>query len=96
MPARSQTSGPNADHDEPIEAWRTRMQTAEAKLTYRAEVFVEGEWHAAIGLGQLTGTLVYLWYSVRVFARVAEQAAEAQAEADADAEREARDASAAG
>ena len=36
MPARSQTSGPNADHDEPIEAWRTRMQTAEAKLTYRA------------------------------------------------------------
>ena len=81
------------------------MQTAEAKLTYRAEVFVEGEWHAAIGLGQLTGTLVYLWYSVRVFARVApmivrarvaEQAAEAQAEADADAEREARDAPAAG
>ena len=36
VPARSQKAGPNADKDAPIEAWRARMQTDEAKRTFRA------------------------------------------------------------
>jgi len=36
VPARSQKTGPGADQDEAIVAWRARMQTEEAKTTYRA------------------------------------------------------------
>jgi transposase len=36
VPARSQKAGKHGDHDEPVEAWRARMATAEAKETYRA------------------------------------------------------------
>lgn len=36
VPARSQKAGRQGDHDEPIEAWRARMATDEAKQTYRA------------------------------------------------------------
>jgi hypothetical protein len=36
VPARSQKTGPGADQDEAIVAWRARMQTDEAKTTFRA------------------------------------------------------------
>jgi transposase len=36
VPKRSEKAGPNGDHDPAIEAWRGRMQTDEAKETYRA------------------------------------------------------------
>jgi transposase len=36
VPKRSQKAGPNADKDAPIAAWRARMQTEEAKRTFRA------------------------------------------------------------
>lgn len=36
VPARSQKAGPHADLDEAIAAWRARMQTDEAKTTFRA------------------------------------------------------------
>ena len=35
VPARSRTAGPHGDHDPAIEAWRSRMESAEAKQTYR-------------------------------------------------------------
>ena len=36
VPSKSLKPGPNADKDAPIEAWRARMQTDEAKRTFRA------------------------------------------------------------
>jgi transposase len=36
VPVRSQKAGPNADHDAAVSAWRERMQTEEAKRTFRA------------------------------------------------------------
>ena len=36
VPARSQKAGPSADQDPAIIAWRARMQTDEAKRTFRA------------------------------------------------------------
>ena len=36
VPTRSENAGPNADHDPAIVAWRERMETDEAKETYRA------------------------------------------------------------
>lgn len=36
VPARSQNAGSKADDDEAVCAWRERMETAEAKQTYRA------------------------------------------------------------
>jgi len=36
VPARSQKAGPNADNDDAIAAWRARMQTDQAKRTFRA------------------------------------------------------------
>lgn len=36
VPARSQTAGPNADLDPAVQAWRDRMQSEQAKQTYRA------------------------------------------------------------
>jgi hypothetical protein len=36
VPSRSKTPGRKGDHDEAVEAWRTRMTTDEAKQSYRA------------------------------------------------------------
>lgn len=36
VPARSQKAGPHSDQDPSIEAWRARMQSDEAKRTFRA------------------------------------------------------------
>jgi transposase len=36
VPARSKNAGRQGDHDEAVEAWRTRMTTDEAKQCYRA------------------------------------------------------------
>jgi len=36
VPARSKNAGRRGDHDEAVEAWRTRMTTDEAKQCYRA------------------------------------------------------------
>jgi len=36
VPARSEKAGPKSDHDPVVVAWRERMNTEEAKTTYRA------------------------------------------------------------